>query len=663
MPETDSPDTVWLIARVNETWRDIYGLLPDQENTVGRVSGNQIIVPDEHCSRKHCIVLRVGEQWQVRDLGSRNGTQLNGEKFTGERLLTEGDILLVGATEFLFAYDTSATHGDPETAGSATVEITPEMQLGDGDGPAILERKRQTRFLVSDTEIHGQTDTLGRGFRKLFRASLHMVSAASLRELADTVLDCLQDATGAEIGAVLLFDGPVVDAPDARRLRLVGYRVPEGQPYHNVSTRLSGEALRTREAILGLDIGSDPTLSEFQTLSAMNAESVICVPVQDEDAVHGLIHLYSLTTEDGLDAEALEFTMAVAEEMVGVIKTLRQRDTLARGLDQARDVNRSLQNLLEAESQMVGDSPAMQQLDANIRKLAVADATVLVRGESGVGKELVSRLLHLHSPRRAQPLVCLNCTALTETLLESELFGHEKGAFTGATARKAGKFEQATGGTLFLDEVGEMSQSIQAKFLRVLEGHPFERVGGSQQITADVRVVAATNRDLEDAVRSGEFRKDLFYRLQVLELHVPPLRDHVEDVSLLAAWFLERSAARVGVPAKSLTPAAIDCLRQHDWPGNVREFRNVIERSAVLAPDLEIGPEDLHFTSIPGRTPVEQTPDSDEPPRTLEEIERLHILHTLKWTGWVKRESARLLEIERSTLDRKIKRYGLEQFK
>ena len=207
---------------------------------------------------------------------------------------------------------------------------------------------------------------------------------------------------------------------------------------------------------------------------------------------------------------------------------------------------------------------------------------MLVRGESGSGKELVARAIHKNSPRRDGPFICLNCAALTETLLESELFGHEKGSFTGATERMIGKFEAADNGTIFLDEIGEMALSTQAKFLRVLEGHPFERVGGNVAIKVDVRVVAATNRPLEEAVRGGAFRRDLFYRLQVVQLDVPPLRDRLDDVPILAAHFLKKFVRETGRKIRGFTAAALDKLKAHRWPGNVRELKNVIERAVAL---------------------------------------------------------------------------------
>jgi len=277
----------------------------------------------------------------------------------------------------------------------------------------------------------------------------------------------------------------------------------------------------------------------------------------------------------------------------------------------------------------------------------------------------VARAVHFNSPRKNGPFVCLNCAALSETLLESELFGHEKGAFTGATERKIGKFEAAHKGTLMLDEIGEMSESIQAKFLRVLEGHPFERVGGSQAIKVDVRVIAATNRDLEKAVADGTFRRDLYFRLNVVDVVVPPLRRRSqEDIVELAEHFLERYKAETGRRLKGFSAAALDQLKRYRWPGNVRELRNVVERAVVLARSDRVELEDLNLSNLAtaGDTgELVSNPLLEYEPITLEEAERRQIIATLRANDWNKSRTAAVLAIERSTLDRKIRRYGIRR--
>jgi DNA-binding NtrC family response regulator len=319
------------------------------------------------------------------------------------------------------------------------------------------------------------------------------------------------------------------------------------------------------------------------------------------------------------------------------------------------------QEQLSAMDNLVGASESMERLREQIQRIAPTDATVLIRGESGVGKELVARALHQLSRRQTTPFVCLNCAALSESLLESELFGHEKGAFTGATERKLGKFELAHQGTLFLDEIGELSQSIQAKFLRVLEGQPFHRIGGSEAIQADVRVLAATNRDLEDAVKEHMFREDLYFRLNVVQIVVEPLRVRAGDVPLLVQRFLQEAAAQSRRPNAEISPAAMERLVAYRWPGNVRELKNTIYRAVILARSPVVDAADIDFCAVSaedfdlGRTPPTLLG------RSLQEVELAHIVAVLEQTGWNKSRSAEILGIERSTLDRKLKRHDIQR--
>ena len=302
----------------------------------------------------------------------------------------------------------------------------------------------------------------------------------------------------------------------------------------------------------------------------------------------------------------------------------------------------------------------MLRVAEEIARAAPSRCTVLIRGESGVGKELVARAVHFSSPRRKAPFICINCAALSETLLESELFGHERGAFTGATERKLGKFEAADGGTLLLDEIGEMSPVTQAKFLRVLEGHAFERVGGSESVKADVRVIASTNRDLEKDVTENRFRRDLYFRLHVIEILVPSLRKRPEDIPEIAQYFLQKFSEETGRKIRSFTLQAMQRLSHYRWPGNVRELKNVIERAVVLSRGPYIDKDDLILSNLATAGDTIDLPQPDHfEPISLAEMERRHISATLKSTDWNKSQAAQILGIERSTLDRKIRRYKL----
>ncbi|MCF8064518.1 MAG: sigma-54 dependent transcriptional regulator [Desulfarculaceae bacterium] len=322
--------------------------------------------------------------------------------------------------------------------------------------------------------------------------------------------------------------------------------------------------------------------------------------------------------------------------------------------------NRLLKEELQGYGEIIGDSKAMRQVYGLIDKVAATKATVLLTGESGTGKELIARAIHARSPRAEEPFVAVNCMALTETLLESELFGHEKGAFTGATSRRKGRFEMAHGGTLFLDEVGEMSLSLQVKLLRVLQERTFERVGGNLQLSVDVRIVAATNRDLTQAVESGDFREDLFYRLNVVRIDVPPLSQRREDLPVLVAHFVKKYAAEVGRPAPQVDKQAMELIYSHSWPGNVRELENAIERAVILAGD-SITPGDLPLEIRPGQEAASATelPRDMSLNNALEDLERRMIVRALSEAGGVASHAAEALGLTKSNLAYKLKKYEI----
>jgi two-component system response regulator HydG len=310
---------------------------------------------------------------------------------------------------------------------------------------------------------------------------------------------------------------------------------------------------------------------------------------------------------------------------------------------------------------LVGASRPIRQVLDTVRRVAAADSTVYIYGESGTGKELVARALHHHSRRAAGPFIKVNCGALAETLLESELFGHEKGAFTHAIKRKLGRFELADGGTLFLDEIGDVSPAIQLKLLRVLQERTFERVGGEETIRVDVRVVSATNKDLRKLVEEGRFREDLYYRLNIIPLTLPPLRERPEDVTALARHFIDKLRDRAGSKARDLTPAALDALRAWTWPGNVRELENAIEHALVFCDGdaIDVAHLPAHITATAAADPLPM-PSEDQPlPDILDALERRLILRAYEQSAGVKTECARLLGIKTSALYYELEKYGI----
>ena len=315
-------------------------------------------------------------------------------------------------------------------------------------------------------------------------------------------------------------------------------------------------------------------------------------------------------------------------------------------------------------SPLVGSSPAMLEVYKLVARVSESRSTVLLQGESGTGKELIARAIHGNSPRRDKAFLPVNCGALPDTLLESEMFGYEKGAFTGAVGTKTGLFESANGGTLFLDEIGELGQALQVKLLRVMQDHEVRRVGGTSSIKVDVRIIAATNRDLEQFVKDGKFRDDLFYRLNVVRITLPSLKEREEDIPMLAHHFLQKCAAGATTAVRGFHPDTLDCLKRYRWPGNVRELENAIERAVSLSHGPLLTPDDLPEQIRQASTASEQKPDAPEAIEsvylTLEEVEKRHLIRVLKETKGNKVKAAKILGIDRRTLYRMAERFGLD---
>ena len=612
----------------------------------------------------------------VRDLESRNGTAVGNDRIHGDYVMKPGDVVRIARTQLAFVHDLSQAYEDsganPVQWGQETaVGLEVEGQLAhDSSGTSeaiepttITHRRGETRYLqdVSDSNSSG-----GIAAARLFRLSYELANQPNSTAVANKALSGLFDGTNADAGAVLLLPKKKADSEVMLQPEVLASRSDTVHGYQRVSKFLSATVLREGEAVLARDVQDDSTLAIRDSQGVIQATGVICAPIRVRGKTVGLLHLYSTDQEKILTPDDLEFTLAVAENVSQALKTLGKQQKLAEDLRSQTKELKQLREQLGVESEIIGSSQAMINVHQQIARAAPSKATVLIRGESGVGKELVARSVHFSSPRSKGPFVCLNCAALSETLLESELFGHEKGAFTGATDRKVGKFESAHKGTLMLDEIGEMSPSIQAKFLRVLEGHPFERVGGNKAIQVDARVIAATNRDLEKEVNKGNFRRDLFFRLHVVEIHVPPLRRRIDDVIEIAEHFLEKFAHETGRKISGFSPAAIAEMRNYRWPGNVRELRNMIERGVLLARGNYIEPEDLSLSNLNTASESQDIGPRKTMgylPMSLADVEKQHILATLKATNWNKSRSANILGIERTTLDRKIKRYELNDLK
>ncbi|HMP02741.1 MAG TPA: sigma 54-interacting transcriptional regulator, partial [Gemmatales bacterium] len=529
----------YVVLRRGNGFGNVIKLQPGTRYVIGRAETIEIMLHDELCSRQHAAIEHVNGEWFVHDLGSLNGTRVNHRKIEGTVPLRSGDEISLGRSRLYFVHELADL--PPQQ---------PATELSNGDDPLnIVTRLGQTRYDLNT----GATMPQGSGnwfqpdvqrmtlqLSLLYRLALKMGAASSQAELIEVVLRELLDATPADAAAVLF-------VTPKQEVRIGSYLSSDRQQtYCPVPATILQEVLQTKQAVLA----EDKNRLRSAASEGSRASSLICAAVSVADRVDFIIHLSCSNPLQALGPEDLELSMAVGKQLGVSSQGLRRQLALH------EEITR-LKAQVATEVQLIGASPAVQAIEEQIMRVGPTSATVLIRGESGVGKELVARAIHLSSPRRSGPFVCLNCAALAESLLESELFGHEKGAFTGATDRKIGKFEAASGGTIFLDEIGEMPPSAQAKLLRILEGHPHERVGGSEPVRVQVRVVAATNRPLEEAVADGLFRRDLYFRLQVIEIRVPPLRERLTDIPLLADYFLGKFNQETGRKIRGFTPAAI----------------------------------------------------------------------------------------------------------
>jgi len=539
--------------------------------TVGRQPENSLALFNPAVSRHHCT-LRQTETGEIElvDHDSRNGTFVNGIPVKS-RLLEHGDRIRIGTDEFQFVL----AEETPTQLPSAILRQSPLIETR-----AIVQLRPQDAAYLRPDEIPDAAASPGRSLhhlRVLLRLSSLIRTTEGVDALAKGIMEVLFDTVPATDGGLLM-----LEAEAAVPSWSYGWRRETGPAADvEVPSELALQSVGQEVGILSNLPTSEGTVPDLR--------SVLVAPLAGKERPIGVLFLVSDDSPTYFDEEHLQVVTAV-----GRIAGLALDD--ARAVDQLRTENRRLRQEVDLDHGMVGESAAMQRIFQFIGKVAPSDSTVLITGESGTGKELVARAVHRNSRRSNGPFVAVNCAALTATLLESELFGHEKGAFTGAISQKPGKFELAEGGTVFLDEIGELSADLQAKLLRVLQEREFERVGGTRTIRVSVRVIAATNRDLRDLVSRREFREDLYYRLDVVSVRVPALRERREDIPLLASYFVSKYAARSGRRIQGLASEARRMLAGHEWPGNVRELENAIERAVVLGSSDSILGEDLPET-------------------------------------------------------------------
>jgi len=587
---------------------------------VGRAPECELRLDEEGVSRIHCEIRPDGDALALVDLQSTNGTHVNGTRVREARL-QDGDTVVVGRV-LLRVEEIGAEAKAFKTCyvGADDVELAIDAAQS-SYSPAALEPELARRHLDA---IYGILRVIGESDGV----------AAMLRGALRTILDALP-----------LDFGHVLIGPQPGELSIVAAHAKEGEPppYSKTVVR---RVLSSGQAVLANDVQAEPSLAAAKSVAAARSLRIACAPIPLRGRV-GVLYVAARGLQSPVLPDDVAFLNAAARQIGLAADARSERESLARENEQLKR-NAPIRRL-------VGRSEPMERLREMVAKAGQIDAMLLVTGESGTGKELVARGVHDASRRRDGPFVAVNCGALPSHVVQSELFGHEKGAFTGALARRIGLVELADGGTLFLDEVGELQSDVQVMLLRLLEEKRFFRVGGQEEVRVDVRFVAATNRDLDAAVAKGAFRTDLLFRLKVVEIRTPPLRDHLDDLDEIAAFLVDEIARATGRPGRPLAPAALDRLRQQPWPGNVRELRNALERALLLGRGPAIEPEALALGPAPaapaagGRELV-----------ALEQVERDHVRRVLDATGWNKTRAAEILGVARITLYDKIRVFDLK---
>ncbi|HSE16085.1 MAG TPA: sigma 54-interacting transcriptional regulator [Pyrinomonadaceae bacterium] len=597
--------------------------LNEEMLVIGRETAANLCIADASVSRRHSKIEKKESGFVISDLESLNGTFVN-DLPVRSRLLEHGDRVRIGDSQFLFL-----THEGDAPSKSSDVRLD--------EAHVISSSTVQIRF---DDAIYQMT----RDLSALMKISTTINSIRGLDNLLERLIELLFEVVPAERGAILLtgessFETSLVFGLD---------RVYGKEEAVNVSRTIVQQVLRDGVALLANDAPSETALAS-DSLIAARTHSVMCVPLILFDRKLGVLYLDSTHVRDQFNRDHLQLVTAIAGIAAVAIENARQFEWL-------ETENERLQADVNIEHNMVGESAAMQRVYHFISKVAPTDATVLISGESGTGKELAARAMHRNSKRSQKPFMAVNCAALNESLLESELFGHEKGSFTGAFAQKKGRLEIADGGTVFLDEIGELTPPLQVKLLRVLQERQFERVGGTVTINVDLRVIAATNKNLEEAIEAGQFRQDLYYRLNVVSIEMPALRERREDIMLLANYFADKHGARCNRKLKGFSAEARSCLSAYDWPGNVRELENTIERAIVLGTTEWILPEDLPEPVL--ETKMSNGSTTNYHAAVVQNKKQI-ILHALEEANKDHIEAARLLGIHPNYLQRLIRNLNL----
>jgi transcriptional regulator with GAF, ATPase, and Fis domain len=639
--------------------------------TVGRAPTNHVPLVDIRASRKHCRIEREDEdRWLLIDLGSQNGTFVNGS-LVDRRELRDGDVITIGATRLRFLPD-----------GVADLEAD-ERAMGPVPDPLA---QTVTHLPIPPDQLE-EIANERTNLQRLQRITQAMNSELDLPKLLSLIMDHAVELSDAERGFLVLVKDKALTFEVARNFEQEDVEEPE----YTISHSIARQVLESGEPVVSVNAMNDDRFAQIHSIETIGLRSVMCMPLKSRDAMVGILYLDNRLHKGVFSDHQLRMLNAFADqaalsiENATLVRELREKgEELEARNEEIAKLNESLKKRVEHQgieieritgelkerqaqlehkysyTEIIGQSPAMERVFNLLDRVVDSEMPVLVGGESGTGKELIARAIHFNGPRRRQRFVSENCGAITESLLESELFGYVRGAFTGADRNRKGLFEQAHRGTLMLDEVGEMSLGMQKRLLRVLQEGRIRPVGGKEEIEVDVRIVSASNRDLRAMVEEGTFREDLYYRLKVLEIDLPPLRGRREDIPLLVEHFI-RTAAGDKEPPK-LDPRVLDLLMAYDWPGNVRELENEVNR--VVAFSDEVVLPDVLSESVRGGRGAYPAAMTTEHAGSLSDlvarVETSEIQRALRTAGGNKTKASQILGISRFTLQRKLEKYEID---
>ena len=614
--------------------------LTKDEFTLGRSELNSLSVKDRAVSRQHCVIRREGDSFTLVDLDSRNGSYLNNVPVQ-EHKLKHSDRITIGDSRFVFLI-LDDPGGRPASNG---VELDDSSVIG-----RTVELRPQDAILLHPQRLvaEGPSSRRARDLEALLKVCQALDSSHDVPTLAKGLLDLILDLVPADRAAVLVNE----EATGVIRPVYGRWKGSAAAGRVRVSRTLLRDVLARKKALMCNDVLQDARIAQTESILASPITALLVAPIMARGLPMGAIYLAASSLVRPFEDADLQLVTGLASVSAPAFESAQQ-------VEQLREENQRLHEQIDGidgEHRMVGNCPAMREVYRLIQKTAASNSTVLITGENGTGKELVARALHANSARPSGPFVAVNSAAIPDNLMESTLFGVEEGAYTGAIARK-GLLEVANGGTFFLDEIGDLPLHLQPKLLRVIQERQFERVGGTDPLTVDVRIIAASNKDLKVAVDDKTFREDLYFRIKVLPIHVPPLRERRDDIALLARYFLERDRKQERRTEMEMSPEAEDCLTEYDWPGNVRQLESVIRQAIVLTSGNLIGPSDL----------PEDIRDSGDKPgsrgrfhEAVREAKKQAILKAFKQAGGSYTETARLLGLHANYLHRLIRTLNLK---